>query len=257
MLRDAMHRFPKAEWFCWIDADAWINPREFHVPLTKYVEGVPSDRAAVLANYRGFNTGVLLARGGAKGLDLIRRWLAVSRAGLAQCHPHDQAALAWLQLWRMNGSSTDAAALRPYDFECTKKKACGVKGGFFSCIPLWHAAIRRAHEWDAPKFSEYANQKWVVDEVVDRGFANAETPGFWVAAENERRPRLQCFRCGTSLETIDRFPGKNFFPPHGNGGWLINHKGQGLFYREGMRMSDEADDACFVAAHVRSHYAAR
>ena len=107
------------------------------------------------------------------------------------------------------------------------------------------------------RLRRYANQKWVVDEVVDRGFANAETPGFWVAAENERRPRLQCFRCGTSLETIDRFPGKNFFPPHGNGGWLINHKGQGLFYREGMRMSDEADDACFVAAHVRSHYAAR
>ena len=103
------------------------------------MEDVPQNRHVVLGNYRGLNTGVFLVRGNADGREVVRKWLAVARDGLAQCHPHDQAALEWLQLWAMNGSH--AHERRPYDFECTKKSACGAGGAGYSCIP--RAGARR------------------------------------------------------------------------------------------------------------------
>ena len=69
-----------------------------------------TDRHVVLGNYRGLNTGVFLVRGNADGREVVRKWLAVARDGLAQCHPHDQAALEWLQLWAMNGSHAQETA---------------------------------------------------------------------------------------------------------------------------------------------------
>ena len=253
MLKDAMRKYRSAKWYCWIDADAWVNPSQFDVGLETYVADVPSDRHVVLGNYRGLNTGVFLMRGSTEGREVVRKWLAVARDGLAQCHPHDQAALQWLQLWAMNGSNP--AQRRPYDYECTRKAACGAGGAGYSCIPLWGEAIKRAHLWRSPAISAYKDQAWYVDEVVDRGIANAETPLFWVATENALRPRLQCFRCFSSLDTVDYRPGRNFKrEPGTRDSWLVNHKGQLLFYKTGMRISKLAGDACLVEPQTAVYF---
>lgn len=257
MLRDASLKYPRASWFAWIDADAWVNPSFFDVPLTAYTDDVPKDRTAVLANFRGFNTGVLIVRGGLAGRKLVNEWLAVSRAGFAQCHPHDQAALSWLQLWHMNGTQHHVRA--PYGFECTKKVACGAQGSHWSCIPLWHHAIQRAHDWHSPRLDAYdaIAPGWFADEAIDRGVANAQTPVFWIATENAKRPRLQCFRCVQSLDRVTVAPGKNFkrSNPDHQDGWLINHKAQSLFYAAGFRPQSDDDAApCFVSQAVRKHF---
>ena len=250
MLRDAALAHPAAAWLAWVDADAWMNPKFFDLPLEAYADDAPKSKVAILANFRGFNTGVVLLRGGAAGRALLARWLAVSRAGLAQCHPHDQAALSWLQLWHMNGSRADVR--EPYGYECTKRVACGAGGSHWSCIPLWHAALKLAHKWHRPRFKAYdaANPGWHVDEVVDRGLANGETPLFHVAAESATRPKLQCFRCVQSLDAVSRAPGKNFpkLKADAMDGWLVNHKAQSLFYAAAFdAQSDDERAPCFVA----------
>ena len=179
----------------------------------------------------------------------------MSRAGLAQCHPHDQAALAWLQLFHMN----QTRSATPYGYECTKRNACEAKTGrHWSCIPLWHAALRRAHAWASPRFRAYDRvaPRWHVDEVVDRGLANGETPLFHVATEDATRPRLQCFRCATSLRETSFSPGRNYpVPADAARGWLVNHKGQALFYRAAFNaQSDDATAPCFVSAEARAHF---
>jgi hypothetical protein len=253
MVRDAMRRYRSARWYCWIDADAWVNPTRFSVELERFVEDVPSDRHVVLGNYRGLNTGVFLVRGNADGREVVRKWLAVARDGLAQCHPHDQAALEWLQLWAMNGSHVGQR--RPYDFECTKRSACGAGGAGYSCIPLWGEAVKRAHQWSSPSISAYQSQTWYVDEAVDRGIANPETPLFWISTETERRPRLQCFRCYSSLDNVDYRPGRNFkVAPGADSSWLVNHKGQLLFYKTAMTIGKQAGDACLVEPQTRIYF---
>ena len=257
MLRDAALAHPAAAWLAWVDADAWMNPKFFDLPLEAYADDAPKSKVAILANFRGFNTGVVLLRGGAAGRALLARWLAVSRAGLAQCHPHDQAALSWLQLWHMNGSRADVR--EPYGYECTKRVACGAGGSHWSCIPLWHAALKLAHKWHRPRFKAYdaASPGWHVDEVVDRGLANGETPLFHVAAESATRPKLQCFRCVQSLGAVSRAPGKNFpkLEADAMDGWLVNHKAQSLFYAAAFdAQSDDERAPCFVAPAVRTHF---
>jgi hypothetical protein len=99
------------------------------------------------------------------------------------------------------------------------------------------------------------DQAWYVDEVVDRGIANAETPLFWVATENALRPRLQCFRCFSSLDTVDYRPGRNFKrEPGTRDSWLVNHKGQLLFYKTGMRISKQVGDACLVEPQTAVYF---
>ncbi|KAJ1457700.1 hypothetical protein M885DRAFT_615124 [Pelagophyceae sp. CCMP2097] len=242
MLQDAAHAFPDAKWVVWVDADMWFNPRFTHLPLELWLDAadVAADKLVVISNFRGLNTGVAAVRGGPHGRALLARWYAVARAGLAQCHPHDQAALQMLQLWHMNGSNPETRA--PYDYRCVKNKSGICDAEFWSCIPLWRRALTLAHALKTPRFNIKGNN-WDVGEAVDRGFANADTPLFHVTTESKMRPKLQCFQCLTSLEKVSFVPGKNFKRLHeaARDGWLLNHKGKSLFYSQAFRASKACD----------------
>ena len=115
--------------------------------------------------------------------------------------------------------------------------------------------MKRAHQWSSPSISAYQSQTWYVDEAVDRGIANPETPLFWISTENERRPRLQCFRCYSSLDNVDYRPGRNFkVAPGADSSWLVNHKGQLLFYKTAMTIGKQAGDACLVEPQTRIYF---
>ena len=69
------------------------------------------------------------------------------------------------------------------------------------------------------------------------------------------RPRLQCFRCYSSLDNVDYRPGRNFkVAPGADSSWLVNHKGQLLFYKTAMTISKEAGDACLVEPQTRIYF---
>ena len=274
MIRDAAHAYPGARWICWIDADAWINPLFAHLPLGLWLDATPRDRLAVVSNFRGFNTGVVAIRGGARGRTLVAQWLAVARSGLAQCHPHDQAAFQMLQLWHLNGSKAEERF--PFGFDCRKTDAsCGAHpdgqpSKHWSCIPLWLNAVKRAHdtigafshlrpEADATSAKRRPRYPDVAD-VIDRADANPEIAPFYVAAENRHRPRLQCFRCVLGLDKLERYPGKNFprkNPQADQDGWLVDHKGQSLFYQKAFHtQSHDPQRPCFVNPKTVTHFKA-
>ena len=84
-------------------------------------------------------------------------------------------------------------------------------------------------------------------------------PALHVIAEGVARPKLQCFKCQT-LAAHARFPGRNFptrrdlAPGPASAaadGWLINHKGQNLFYTEVFDASRNAADPCFYRNDTR------
>lgn len=225
MIQHALYKHPSKKWVVWIDADAWVNPK--YLPLSEWLADVPREKLAVLSNFRGFNTGVVAFRTGKYGRSLLAEWFAVARAGLAKCHPHDQAALQYLQLRYINRT-----------MDCTR---CD----HWSCIPLWHQVLHDTFtQVDHPDW----HPKWDTADVVDRGFANDFIAPFHIVTENERRPRLQCFRCGLSLDVVEKYPGKNFPKrPQDKDGWLINHKGQSFFYKVAFKTQTTDDKApCYV-----------
>ena len=114
---------------------------------------MPRSKLAALANYRSLNTGTLGLRNTQPGRALMAEWLAVAADGVVECHPHDQAALQLLLLWKLNGSSVERA---PFGYRCRKPR-CGLTGsaaskkGFFSCNPLFDNGLAMAHDALAPR----------------------------------------------------------------------------------------------------------
>ena len=107
-----------ADWALWVDADAWFNPANAWRPLDAWLGAVPPHKPVALANYRSLNTGVLAVRTGRRGRALLDEWRAVAASGAVQCHPHDQAALQLLLLWKLNGSTAERAP-----FGCARARA--------------------------------------------------------------------------------------------------------------------------------------
>ncbi|KAJ8600358.1 hypothetical protein CTAYLR_000688 [Chrysophaeum taylorii] len=248
-LQDAAHNNRRHKWLVWMDADVWVNPRFATLGLDLWLRDVPKDRHIVLANYRGFNTGVLAVRSGRRGRELLAMWRAVADAGLASCHPHDQAALQYLQLWHLRNDV--------FGFNCTRTSPkAATCGGFWSCIPLWNEALRKAAGAGVFSYLRGTLPKWDAGDVVDRGFANPELAPFWVATETPDRPKLQCFRCTTSLDEASRYPGKNFpkLSDDAMDGFLLNHKAQRLFYQTAFQVSRDPNHPCFVPQSVIDHY---
>jgi len=195
----------------------------------------------------------------------VAQWLAVARSGLAQCHPHDQAAFQVLQLWHLNGS--DPAQRFPFGFDCRKltKQTCGADpdgrpAKHWSCIGLWLAAVKRAHAtlnvFSHLRYPDNLRRYPDLADVVDRGDANPEIAPFYIAKESPLRPRLQCFRCTKGLDHLERFPGKNFpATAPDQDGWMVGHKGQALFYRAAFRtQSHDPLRPCYVSNKTRFHF---
>ena len=85
-----------------------------------------------------------------------------------------------------------------------KKSACGAGGAGYSCIPAGRA-VKRAHQWKSPTISAYDQQTWCVDEAVDRGIANPETPLFWISTRlKEGRGSVPGAILLSTMWTIDR-----------------------------------------------------
>ena len=97
---------------------------------------MPRSKLAALANYRSLNTGTLGLRNTQPGRALMAEWLAVAADGVVECHPHDQAALQLLLLWKLNGSSVERA---PFGYRCRKprhKLCTGFSGSGFTAARL-------------------------------------------------------------------------------------------------------------------------
>jgi hypothetical protein len=82
--------------FC--DGDTWINPLQFHTPLSILLEKVPADKVVVMGNYFAMTSGVMPIRNNAVGRAVVMDWIAVVMSGLIQCHGFDQGALQLLML---------------------------------------------------------------------------------------------------------------------------------------------------------------
>ena len=54
----------KCDWIMWLDADSFIHPALFDLPLDAWLHDVPDDRILVLGNRVALNTGVLFLRAG-------------------------------------------------------------------------------------------------------------------------------------------------------------------------------------------------
>ena len=70
--------------------------------------------------------------------------------------------------------------------------------------------------------------------------------------EGVGRPKLQCFRC-QRLQEFERFPGRNFplLDPRSDPSFLVNHKGQKLFYSEVFRATPDPRSTCFYTNSSR------
>ena len=267
MLRDALRAHADQDWAAWLDADAWINPREAHVPLGAWLAGVPARKTIALGNVRALNTGAFAVRTGARGAALVERWLAIARAGDVECHPHDQAALQLLLLRRLHASVVGSAAVaEPFGYRCRRPR-CGARPGgtFFSCNPLFEPALARAHAaaraerggaaeparcfrtargrtCTSPGLFARAGREerpyFPPGELFARGLGNDEVPEFHIVSEARDRPRLQCFRC-QRVDGIDRMPGLNYrtreLDSNATDAWLVNHKSLALFYKVAFR----------------------
>jgi hypothetical protein len=190
----------QCDFIFWSDADSFIHPALFDLPLDSWLHDVPEDRILVLGNRVALNTGVFFLRADSpatrrKALSLVDDWIAASE--LIHCHAFDQAALQLLLLRAIRKHEIDSAGLdyrslpaelgshlRPFGFTCVSpwcsqnltKNRKGETVPFWSCNPLfdktlidtgWHGILRG-----------------------EKNFPRLETMPLWVTKENSQRPRL-------------------------------------------------------------------
>lgn len=232
MLVDAMFQHPDHEWIVWTDDDMFINPHWAFMPLDAFLDEVPADKVYVAANYRSAFTNVFIVRNNEAGRRLVFDWIAVSMSGYIECHGFDQAAIGTLILLRLYGKMLT----KPFGHTCLYDEengegGCNNKGDWSCDFKFERDAYRAGFK---TKMSYFYGMKM---SSYSKGCANEFFPDFYVIAETDKRPRLQCGLCSRlyEIESTGHWDGilgggNDALRRNAVNGWFFNHKTEFLFW---------------------------
>ena len=184
----------KCDWIMWLDADSFIHPALFDLPLDAWLHDVPDDRILVLGNRVALNTGVLFLRAGNQStrtqtISLLDNWVTANK--LIHCHSFDQAGLQLLLLRAVRRHLIDIGQkgsvgthASPFGFTCVSpwcsqnltKNRQGKNVPFWSCNPLFDKKL--------------VDSGWHDILLGRKNHPRLDGLPIWISRENSRRPRL-------------------------------------------------------------------